>query len=211
MRPYHRIVFDCKEAQGQLVLEYAGSNAIEDSNMQPLGWCIDTWARGGDGVEPWQTVGRAQSWKRADELSLFYPGRGGSEAGPVLSVRLKAYRRGEQDVEYLTLLAQVQKQPRWATGRRVREALGLAGERRGTGFTSYEDAGVIHFTRLRPQDVWALRLRVGEALSAAAPPAKRRLLELRTPPRHLKHLAPGYVSVGEVPEGNGHTLKRAGQ
>jgi hypothetical protein len=194
MRSYHRIVFDRKEAQGQMVIEYAGSNAVEDSNMQPLGWCIDTWALGGDGVEPWQTVGRAQSWKRADPLSLFYPARGASEAGPVPSVRLKAYRRGEQDVEYLTLLAQVEKQPRWSAGHRVREALRLPGEQRGTGFTSDEDAGVIHFTRLRPQDVWALRLRVGEALSAAAPPVKRRLVELRTPRRDLKHLTPAYVS-----------------
>ncbi len=105
-------------------------------------------------------------------------------------------------MEYLTLLAQVKGEPRWAVGERVREALHLSGERKGTvGFTGGEDAGVIAFARLKPQDVWALRVRVGEALSEAAPPAKRRLIDLRTPPRDPAHLAPGYVSVGEVPAG----------
>ena len=57
----------------------------------------------------------------------------------------------------------------------------------------------MNFARLKPQDVWALRVQVGEALSEAAPPAKRRLIDLRTPPRDPAHLPPGYVSVGEVP------------
>ena len=80
---------------------------------------------------PWQTVGNGDSWKKADELSLFYPGRDAKE-GPVPSIRLKAYRRGQQDVEYLTLLAQVKGEPRWAVGESVREALHLSGERKGT-------------------------------------------------------------------------------
>jgi hypothetical protein len=68
----------------------------------------------------------------------------------------------------------------------------------GAGFAG-EDAGVIHFGQLKPQDVWALRVRLGEVLSDAAPAPKRRLIELRTPPRHPENLAPAYVSVGEVP------------
>ncbi len=37
------------------------------------------------------------------------------------SIRLKAYRRGQQDVEYLTLWALLRKEPRWAVGRQVRD------------------------------------------------------------------------------------------
>ena len=122
---------------------------------------------------PWQTIGTADSWHKADELSLFYPGRG-KEAGPVPSIRLKAYRRGQQDVEYLTLLAQVKGEPRWAIGRSVRQALRLE-------------------TPLRPQDFWGLRVRVGKVLSEAGPAPKRRLVELRTPLRDLGGLVPGYV------------------
>jgi hypothetical protein len=195
MRRYHRLVFDRKAANGEIVVEYGGSNALEDSNVQAVGWSLDSWSLGSDGVLPWQTVGNGASWRRADPLSLFYPGRGGQEREPIPSIRLKAYRRGQQDVEYLTLLAQATKQPRWAVGRRVREALHLLGERKGTGFAG-EDAGVIHFAQLKPQDVWALRVRLGEFLSSTAPAPKRRLLELRTPPRHPEKLAPGYVSFG---------------
>jgi hypothetical protein len=52
---------------------------------------------------------------------------------------------------------------------------------------------------LKPQEVWALRVRIGQVLSDAAPPPKRRLIELRPPARYPEKLSPGYVSVGEVP------------
>jgi hypothetical protein len=198
MRRYHRLVFDRKEANGEVTVEYAGSNAIEDANMQPVGWSIDSWSLGSDGVLPWQTVGNGDSWRRADPLALFYPGRGRNEPEVVPSIRLKAYRRGQQDVEYLTLLGQVKNEPRWALGQRVREALRLAAERKDTGFVG-EDAGVIQFTQLKPQDVWALRVRIGQVLSDAAPFPKRRLHDLRPPVRNPENLSRGYVSVGEIP------------
>jgi Domain of unknown function (DUF4091) len=189
MRQYPRIVFDRKEAEGQVVIEYGGSNAIEDSNMQAVGWCLDSWTLGSDGVLPWQTIGRAESWTTADPLSLFYPSRTGGEPSP--SIRLKAYRRGQQDVEYLTLLTQLGGEPRWAVAQRTRELLKLSGERRTTGS---EDAGLVRFDRLRPQDEWTFRVRLGEALSALHPMPKRRLVDLRTPRRDLSRLTPGYVS-----------------
>jgi hypothetical protein len=196
MRPYHRMVLDRKEDQGQILIEYGSTNAVSDSNVQPLGWCLDAWALGCDGVLPWQTLGGGESWQRADDLALFYPPRGAG--GPVPSIRLKAYRRGQQDVEYLTLLTQVLRQPRWAVAQRVREELHVAGTRAGTG-AGGEDAGVIRYARLLPQDVWRLRVRVGSALSEAHPEPRRKLVELRTPPRDLARLAPGYVSAGEAP------------
>lgn len=192
-RPYHRMVIDRKRANGELVLEYGGSNPIEDANVQAVGWCLDTWALGADGVIPWQTIGSAESWSKADELALFYPGPV-RRAAPVPSIRLKAYRRGQQDVEYLTLLAHLKKAPRWAVGGRVREALRLAAERQATGFTGGEDAGRLHYDRLLPQDLWSLRLRVGQALSEAHPVPKPQIVELRPPRRDPSRLAPGYVS-----------------
>lgn len=183
MRPYHRLVMDRKAANGEIVLEYGGSNPIEESNMQAVGWSLDSWSLGSDGVLPWQTIGNDDSWRRADPLALFYPGRTAGEREPIPSIRLKAYRRGQQDVEYLSLLAQVKNEPRWAVGQSVRQALHLSGRRKSTGYAG-EDAGMIDFAQLKPQDAWSLRMRLGEVLSDAAPPAKRRLIELRTPPRH---------------------------
>lgn len=192
-RRYNRMVLDRKAANGGLVIEYGSANALEDSNMQGVGWALDAWALGSDGVLPWQTVGNADSWSRANPLALFYPGRRAAE-GPLPSVRLKAFRRGQQDVEYLSLLAATEGEPRWAVGRRVREALGLVGERRGTGLAATEDAGVIQFARFRPQDAWALRIRVGRALAEAHPKPNQRLVDRSIPRRDPARLRPAEVS-----------------
>src|SRR5262249_31567638 len=86
-------------------------------------------------------------------------------------------------------------EPRWAVGRRVREALGLSGERGASGFVGGEDAGLVRFKRLRPADAWALRVRVGRALDAAHPSPKRTLVARRTPPRDPSKLRPSEVGV----------------
>ncbi len=192
LRSYRRIVMDRKEAQRQIVVEYGSPNPIEESNMQAVGWSLDAWTLGTDGILPWQTVGRGESWKEANALSLFYPGRIGPE--PVPSVRLKAFRRGQEDVEYLTLYAQTTGEPRWAVAERVREALGLAGERGASGANAVEDAGLIRYKGLKPADAWALRVRIGQALSDAHSPSKRQLIELRTPTRDPSKLEPGEVA-----------------
>ena len=165
------------------------------------GWCLDTWSLGADGVIPWQTVGNAESWEKADELSLFYPGRAGAAAVPAAdpSVRLKAYRRGQQDVEYLTLWSTLHNQPRWAVGPRIRAALKLAGTRQGTDAGAVEDAGRIDYARLRPRDLWSLRAAIGEALSQAHPAPKSKLVDFRTPRRDPNQLPAAYVE----PSGGG--------
>ena len=77
---------------------------------------------------------------------------------------------------------------------RVREALGLVGERGASGTAgAAEDAGLLRYKRLRPQDAWALRFRVGEAVSNLHPAPKRRLVEFRTPPRDPSKLTPREV------------------
>lgn len=183
LRQYPRLVFERKRRYGEIVVEYGGTNPIGASNLQPVGWSLDAWSLGTDGVLPWQTIGTAESWRKADELSLFYPLSPGGKPGVVPSIRLKAYRRGEQDVEYLTLWARLQKLPRWAVGQQVRDALHLSGSRQATETGGAEDAGRIDYSNLRPQDLQALRVGLGEALSSAHPAPQARLIEFRTPPR----------------------------
>ncbi len=183
-RTYPRMVSDRQRRFSEIALEYGSTNPIEGSNVQPAGWSLDVWSRGMDGVIPWQTIGNARSWDRADELSLFYPPRGGLGVTP--SIRLKAYRRGQQDVEYLTLWSRLRDEPRWAVGHQVRDLLKLTGARRGTDTAAVEDAGRIDYDRLRPQDLWALRVAIGESLSAAHPAPSGKLLDFRTPPREVR-------------------------
>ena len=193
VRNYSRAVLDRKRANGEIVIEYGGSNAVDDSNLQPLGWCLDSWSLGTDGVLPWLTIGKKDAWETGEATCLFYPLRQGDDE-PVPSVRLKSYRRGQQDVEYLTLLGQTLKQPRIAIGNIVRNDLKLAPLRQGTGFTGGEDAGIITYKQLLPQDAWAMRLRVGQALDQAKPPAQKRLVEWKTPPRDERTVPPKYVA-----------------
>jgi hypothetical protein len=191
-RRYRRMVLDRKRDQGQVLLEYGAPNAVEDSNVHGAAWCVDAWSLGADGVVPWLTIGTDDAWTAAETTCLFYPPRGG-ESDPTPSVRLKSYLRGEQDVEYLTLLAEVLKEPRWAIGDAARKALKLRGERRGTGFTGGEDAGIVTYDSLRPQDLWALRMQIGETLSQAKPAPRTRLVDFRTPPRDPANLPNRFV------------------
>jgi hypothetical protein len=186
MRRYRRMVLDRKHANAQVVVEYGSANALDQSNVQPAAWCIEAWSLGADGVLPWQTLGNEQSWRQADTLALFYPGKPAGYDEPIASLRLKAFRRGQQDVEYLTVYSQLKQAPRWQAGQEVREWLHLAGERRASGLPAAEDAGVIHYADLRPQDLWALRRMIGEALSAAHPAAKRRLVDFKVPIRAVR-------------------------
>lgn len=176
-RRYRRMVLDRQRAHGDLIIEYGSANDIARSNMQAVGWCIDAWSLGADGVVPWLTLGSGEAWRKAESTSLFYPPKLGQRE-PTPSIRLKAYLRGQQDVEYMTLLSQVMKEPRWSIGEQVRERLKLVGKREATGAAG-EDAGVLTYDKLLPQDAWALRMQIGEALSKAKPAAKERLVEFR--------------------------------
>jgi len=187
-RQYHRLVTDRKERLGHIVVDYGSANPLDQSNVQPTAWCWDSWTLGSDGVIPWQTIGRDQSWLEEDELSLFYPGSRVGLREPVPSIRLKAFRRGQQDAEYLTILREVLSEPRWAVGEMVRQALNLQAVWEGTGFAG-EDAGRGGYRALRPQDLWQARGRIAERIALAKPEPKRRLVDFRTPPR-LPHDSP---------------------
>ncbi|MCS7237858.1 MAG: DUF4091 domain-containing protein [Thermoguttaceae bacterium] len=183
-RRYQRLVFDRKQALGHIVLDYGTANAVRESNVQPVAWCWDSWTLGSDGVIPWQTIGRAESWLQDDPLALFYPGEAVGQKGPVASIRLKAFRRGQQDAEYLTLLSEVLGQPRWAVGAMVRRELELPARWEATETTDAEDAGRGSFGQLRPQDFWRLRVTVARMIDPFGPAPKRRLVDFRTPPRN---------------------------
>jgi hypothetical protein len=178
-RRYRRLVLDRKDRDGQLVIEYGTANSIETSNVQGVAWSLDAWTLGADGVLPWLTVGTREAWTKAQQTSLFYPSIN-LEPEPTPSVRLKAYRRGQQDVEYLTILGVAMKEPRWSIGAQARSYLDFKSKRVATGVEG-EDAGELVY-QLKPQDLWAFRMRVGQALNELKPAAKDKYVELWTKP-----------------------------
>ncbi len=177
---YSRMVLDRKKRFGEITYLYGSSNPIEASNVQPAAWCIDAWTLGLDGVIPWQTIGNPQSWSNADINALFYPGGRLGQSTPVPSVRLKAYRRGQQDVEYMTILAEVLKQPRWVVGQHVRTTLGIESQ---FDQADDQDAGLVTFDNVDPVSLWRLRAQIGATLDKLQPPAIRKWIELRNPAR----------------------------
>ncbi|OEU71844.1 MAG: hypothetical protein BA864_06020 [Desulfuromonadales bacterium C00003093] len=161
-RRYRRLILDRKSKSGETTYTYGSPNQIEQSNLHPVGWCLEAWLNGLDGVVPWQTLGKPRSWTGADQNSLFYPGTVIGKPGPLPSIRLKAFRRGQQDVEYLVLLAAAEKKTQQKIGEVVFRKLNLAGE-----FLQAQenDAGNIDFQELDPINLWRLRTSVGHYLS----------------------------------------------
>ena len=90
-----------------------------------------------------------------------YAGSKFGRTEPFESMRLKAYRRGQQDVEYMVLLAAKNGWDREAVSRAVRASLDLSAEDK----VAYEeDAGTVRFLKARDADFDGLRLRVARSL-----------------------------------------------
>ena len=156
-RRFNRLVNERKERNGEFMYTYGTTCRPEEGAVQPAAWSLYAWFNGADGIVPWQTIGTKESWKKSDELALFYPAREGTPP-VVASQRLKSYRRGQQDVEYLLALQRKMNCPRWDVTQAVQKELGLS----GTQHSQYaEDAGTLRFKDATPLKLWQLRMRVG--------------------------------------------------
>jgi hypothetical protein len=175
-------------------IEYGTANDPKDANTQPVLWSLRVWSRGGVGVLPWQTIGKDGAWDKAEATSLFYP----SPDGPLPSVRLKAFTRAQQDVEYLELLSSVRGVPREAVAAGLARVVDVTGR---IAKKETSDAGTWQATGASPLALWDLRTRVAAMLDAMAPAYKRVVRPLPTPPTDMSRLpSGGYVSVApEVP------------
>lgn len=167
LRNYHERIFERARRLGNLVYMYGSANPPGTSNAMPAAWCVETWALGGDGVVPWQTIGNDKSWLEPDPLALLYP----TPAGPIPSIRLKAFRAGQQLTEYLTLYCALSGKDRATVGASL---LGEDGLRGALQKRSESDAGTARYGKETATALDALRLRLGSWLDARKPEAKRR-------------------------------------
>ena len=161
-RDYRRMVLERANSQGRLLYTYGTTSAPHESAFQPILWSLDSWSAGADGIVPWQTIGNADSWKNSDELALFYPPT--KECPEVVpSIRLKSYRRGEQDVEYLTLALKLSSYSREELSKALRARLDLD---RSKSVVNYaEDAGTSVYNVATPDELQFCRRELGEWLS----------------------------------------------
>ena len=164
-RRYNSRVLERRDRFGELVYAYGTTAAPELNGWQPVAWTLDAWSLGADGIVPWQTIGNDESWKKGDELSLFYPATEESDGKFVASIRLKAYRRGQQDVEYLTALCNATGRPRWDVAQALRKRLTLEAR---SSFRYAEDAGTQDYPNFSSDEWERMRREIGAFLSEVA-------------------------------------------
>lgn len=176
LRAYQDRVMNRSKRFENTVYVYGSSNRIGTSNAMPAAWCVEAWAMGADGVVPWQTVGKEASWRQPDELSLFYP----TPHGPLPSLRLKAFRAGQQLAEYLTLYAEIAGEGREPVGAAV---LAKPGLRATLKKRSDADAGSSLFGPEAHASLVDLRMALGQWLHARHPAPRDRWYDPRPPVR----------------------------
>ena len=174
MRPYRDRILRRHRKYGTQVVLYGATSPPAEFSIQPATWCLDAWCWGADGVLPWQTIGKQESWDKPDALSLFYPRRGPADPPVSGSVRLKSYRQGQQLVEYLTLYTQLSGQTRDEVAAAVEEYLHFD---RKLDKKSEADAGTTGYGNQVAEKLLELRQRLGQSLHESRPAARKQLVE----------------------------------
>ncbi|HUW57647.1 MAG TPA: hypothetical protein VMZ92_13490 [Planctomycetota bacterium] len=172
-KKYPRLVADRREREGLTVWTYGTSNRVEDTNRNIHALVLETYRDGASGFVPWQTINRdGSALTRADQLGIFIFDRPEAGRRPIHhSMRLKAYRRAEQDVEYLELL---RKRRGWSDGQVrafIDHYVDLSGE---VVKTSAADAGTARYGRLSAEGFRRLREAAAELLEKPQPAAGSR-------------------------------------
>jgi len=158
----NRYLMDHRNRFGRTYWNYATTNHPRETNAGMRAWCWRAWVTGADAIVPWNTVRGMEAWDRAEPLTVFYVGKKFGLNEPFASLRLKAFRRGQQDVEYMVLLARKKGWDRDAVARAVLGVLDLSEKTRRQ---DEEDAGSVGFDRISDMQLDQLRLRVAAALA----------------------------------------------
>jgi hypothetical protein len=152
---------EMKEKLGVKFWNYGEANPISQTNLTAEAWAIRAWLAGADAIVPWQSVGTDENYEKPDPTALLLPGKRFGITGPIATLRLKALRRAQQDVEYLVQLAARKGWDREQTAVAISGLLKLQGVFEQT---NSDDAGRYRFGPLRAADFDALRRAIGGQL-----------------------------------------------
>ncbi|MBE3096291.1 MAG: hypothetical protein IMZ44_04065 [Planctomycetes bacterium] len=161
---YHRLIADRVEADGLRFWVYGSTNKVEETNRTVQAWVLDAYRGGARGVVPWQTINKdGAAMTKADQLGLFIFTKD-DQGRPVIrhSMRLAAYRRAEQDVEYLELHRRRYNATPRSMLLLIEHYVNLSGAVR----TAYaEDAGTPQYAKVTPEGLRQLRESAAASLS----------------------------------------------
>jgi hypothetical protein len=150
--------------QPQVVWAYGGTVEPPGPPETNRAFCVKTYFRGCDGVVPWLTVCGDEGWDDTAKATygVFYPAlKKWGYNGCYGSLRLKAFRDGQQDAEYLTMLAR----ETGATRQELEKALEPYAGFDGVVTRANDlDAGRVSFTNATPEKLEAMRRVMGHNL-----------------------------------------------
>lgn len=163
----------CREQmeRGIRFYNYGSLNPVAQSNLNAEAWPVSVYLLGGDGLLPWDTIGQAANHRRASPTAILVPPPPGTpEGAPVVcSVRLKALRRGQQDVEYLALLARERGYDREQIAALLAGLLNLEGT---TAERFLDEAGETTFRNLTADQSARMRAAVAGRIIEPAPASR---------------------------------------
>jgi len=148
-------------SQDAVAWTYGSANAVGQPNTQAVAWCLKAYLAGADGVVPWNSIGGDGSFEQPSQTALIVPGTRFGFNGPVASLRLKALRAGQQEVERLRLLAAQSGVTREQLGAGLAQMLDLSSAAQSKGG---EDAGWLAFGSVSPDAVDRVKMAVAAKL-----------------------------------------------
>lgn len=157
----NELCLDLQRTQGIQFWHYATGNDLHASNLTGEAWALQAYLAGADGILPWNSLGDDMSYDRPTPTTILYPGERFGVNGPLASLRLKAFRRGQQDVEYLELLAQKRGWNREQLAAAVAPLIDLRGKTRER---FVDDAGTPLFEGLTSEQFARIRASIAAAL-----------------------------------------------
>lgn len=179
---FHRLVNQQAQRDGTEVWNYGTAHDVYKSNHNAQGWPMLAYAFGANGILPWSTI---KYTSRADYLAGVTSGDDQKRALYIIdsdsqsprvysTLRMKAYRRAAQDIEYLH---QAQTVSNLAAGQIQRMILNAIGDRASIDVSSdyVEDAGTLEFSGLSEVEFFTLRHRAAKIIENDSAPVIRTL------------------------------------
>jgi hypothetical protein len=170
LREYYRPMKDLMltyvpkaDGRPRMLWVYGSTNKVDASNVGNRAWSIEAWLFGADGVVPWLAFGPDKAYDEAESAgeAVFYPGKRFGHNGVFGSLRMKAFRDGQQDVECLILLARQLGATRKEMAGLLRSVCQLQGD---FVVEHPEAADRISYDRMSPDDLVRLRRTIGYSL-----------------------------------------------
>ncbi|MBN1673103.1 MAG: hypothetical protein JXR37_18800 [Kiritimatiellae bacterium] len=172
---YHRLVRYLAERDGTEVWNYGTANDVYKSNHNEEAWPLLSYAFGARGILPWSTVKIGTEYLAGvptgdlQKRALYIVASDSNSPEVYSTLRMKAFRRGAQDVEYLALAGSHVP----LTGGQVRRMIVDAIGAHATVSVSdeyVEDAGTLEFEGLSEAPFFALRQRAARLILGQAAP-----------------------------------------